>query len=117
MFLFREIWAWGGWAEDLIIHGCPVLHHLEVVVCGTVSHCQEGSCKVRLHQHTQRVQIKGDLGIPWQSRGSELPPQGAQVQSLEKEITTPSSILAWEIPWTEEPGGLQSMGSQRVRHD
>ena len=28
-----------------------------------------------------------------------------------------SSILAWEIPWTEEPGGLQSMGSQRVRHD
>ena len=30
---------------------------------------------------------------------------------------THSSILAWEIPWTEEPGGLQSMGSQRVRHD
>ena len=29
----------------------------------------------------------------------------------------PSSILAWEITWTEEPGGLQSMGSQRVRHD
>ena len=28
-----------------------------------------------------------------------------------------SSILAWKIPWTEEPGGLQSMGSQRVRHD
>ena len=28
-----------------------------------------------------------------------------------------SSILAWEIPWTEEPGGLQSMGSQKVRHD
>ena len=28
-----------------------------------------------------------------------------------------SSILAWEIPWTEEPGGLQSMGSQRVEHD
>ena len=28
-----------------------------------------------------------------------------------------SSILAWEIPWTEEPGGLQSMGLQRVRHD
>ena len=30
---------------------------------------------------------------------------------------THSSILTWEIPWTEEPGGLQSMGSQRVRHD
>ena len=33
---------------------------------------------------------------------------------LEKEMATHSSILAWRIPWTEEPGGLQSMGSQRV---
>ena len=46
-----------------------------------------------------------------------------QVQSLgredplEKEIATRSSILASEITWTEEPGGLQSMGLQRVRHD
>ena len=32
-------------------------------------------------------------------------------------MATPSSILAWEIPWIEEPGGLQSMGSQRVGHD
>ena len=36
---------------------------------------------------------------------------------LEKETATRSSILAWEIPWTEEPGRLQSMGLQRVRHD
>ena len=36
---------------------------------------------------------------------------------LEKEMATHSSILAWEIPWTEEPGGLQSMASQRVGHD
>ena len=36
---------------------------------------------------------------------------------LEKEMATYSSILAWKIPWTEEPGGLPSMGSQRVRHD
>ena len=49
--------------------------------------------------------------------------QGIQVQSLgweeplEKGMVTHSSILAWEIPWTEEPGGLQSMGSQRVGHD
>ena len=40
-----------------------------------------------------------------------------QEDTLEKEIVTHSSILALEIPWTEEPGGLQSMGSQRVRHD
>ena len=35
----------------------------------------------------------------------------------EKEMATHSSILAWKIPWTEEPGGIQSMGSQRVGHD
>ena len=38
-----------------------------------------------------------------------------QEDLLEKEMSTLSSILAWETPWTEEPGGLQSMGSQRVR--
>ena len=35
---------------------------------------------------------------------------------LEEEMATRSSILAWEIPWTEEPGGLQSTGLRRVRH-
>ena len=49
--------------------------------------------------------------------------QGMQVHSLgwedplEKEMAAHSSVLAWEIPWTEQPGGLQSMGSQRVGHD
>ena len=49
--------------------------------------------------------------------------QGAQVRSLvqedplEKEMATHSNILVWEILWTEEPGVLQSMGSQRVGHD
>ena len=36
---------------------------------------------------------------------------------LEKEMVTHSSIIAWRIPWIEEPGGLQSTGLQRVRHD
>ena len=36
---------------------------------------------------------------------------------LEKEMATHSSILVWKIPWTEEPGQLQAMGSQRVEHD
>ena len=49
--------------------------------------------------------------------------QETQVRSLgwedllTNEMATHSSILAWEIPWTEEPGGLQSMGSERVGHD
>ena len=37
--------------------------------------------------------------------------------SLEEGMATPSSILAWKIPWTDEPDGLQSTGLQRVRHD
>ena len=40
-----------------------------------------------------------------------------QEDPLEKDMATHSSILAWRIPWTGEPGGQQSMGSQRVRQD
>ena len=56
--------------------------------------------------------VKSQPGMqePWaQNLGPEDP--------LEEEMATHSSILAWRIPWTEEPGRLQSMGSQRVRHD
>ena len=52
-------------------------------------------------QETQEVQAR--------SLGLEDP--------LQEEMTTHSSILDWKIPWTEEPGGLWSMGSQRVGHD
>ena len=48
----------------------------------------------------------GDAGL--------IPESG---RSLEKEMATHCSILAWEIPWAEEPGGLQSMESQRVKHN
>ena len=40
-----------------------------------------------------------------------------QEDPLEKKMATHSSTIAWKIPWTKEPGRLQSMGSQRVRHD
>ena len=59
---------------------------------------------------TQSVKIPPAVQETWvQSLGWEDP--------LEKEMVTHSSILAWKISWTEEPGGLQSMGSQRVGHD
>ena len=73
--------------------------------------------------------MKGDnqdlSGPPDDSAVNNLPANAgsAQVQSLgwedppEKEMATHSSMLAWEISWTEEPGGLYSMRSQRVRHD
>ena len=49
----------------------------------------------------------GDIGL--------IP--GSAKSSLDKAMATQCSILAWKIPWTEETGGLQSMGSQRVGHD
>ena len=65
-------------------------------------------CRVFLVTHTVR----------------NLPPVGetwvwslSQEDPLEKGMAVHSSILAWRIPWIEEPGGLQSMGSQRIRHD
>ena len=55
-------------------------------------------CKVSAYNEVDRVQSLG------------------QEDLLEKEMATHSSILDWKIPWTEEPGRLQSMGSQRVGH-
>ena len=49
----------------------------------------------------------------WETRVRSL----GQEDALEKGMATHSSILAWRIPWTEEPGGLQSVELQRVRHN
>ena len=64
------------------------------------------ACKVSAVAH----RVKSPMGETrvW-SLGGEDP--------LEKGMTTYSSILSWRIPWMEEPGGLQSMGSQRIRHN
>jgi len=51
-----------------------------------------------------------------ETQETQVQPLG-QDNLLEEEMATCSSILAWRIPWTEEPGGLQSMGLQRVGHD
>ena len=65
-----------------------------------------------------------DLGFPGGSLGEEFDCSAgdpglipSQEDPLEEGMATHSSILAWRISWTEEPGRLQSMGSQRVRHD
>ena len=57
-----------------------------------------------LHQPMQETQEMWVQSLGWED-------------PLEKEMATHSNILAWKIPWTEELGGLQSMGPQRVRHD
>ena len=59
------------------------------------------------------AQVVKDLPAMQETWGQSL----GQEDLLEEGMATHSSILAWRIPWTEEPGSLQSMGSHRVRHD
>ena len=59
------------------------------------------------------VQMVKNLLVKWETQIRSL----GQEDALEQEMATHSSILAWKIPQTEEPGGLQSIGSQRARHD
>ena len=73
--------------------------------------CHILSFSILAHYFTSRY-----LGFPGGSVVKN-PPANAGKDPLEKEMATHSSILACRIPWTEEPGGLQSMGSQRTRHD
>ena len=69
------------------------------------------------HQHSTWVSLVAKMvkNLPvMQEMKVRFP---GQEDPLEKRMATHSSILAWRIPWTEEPGGLQSMGWQRVRHN
>ena len=59
------------------------------------------------------TQTVKQLPVMWETWVQSL----GQEDPLEKEMATHSSILAWKIPWTEDPGRLQSMESQRVGHD
>ena len=78
-------------------------------------------CRQILYHHQGSLRILEWVAYPF-SRGSPLPMQETQVRSLGQEdsleegMPTHSSILAWKIPWTEEPGGLQSILSQRGGH-
>ena len=62
---------------------------------------------------TMVAQTVKRLPAMWETRVQSL----GREDRLEKEMATHSSILAWKISWMEKPGGLQSMGSQRVGHD
>ena len=87
-------------AVSLCIHtnsarGFPFLHTLSSIWASLVA------------------QMVKNLPAMWETQVQSL----GQEDPLDKEMATHSSILAWRIPWTEEAGRLQYMGSQRVRHD
>ena len=68
-----------------------------------------------LDKHTASLvaELLKSLPAMWETRVQSL----GKEDPLEKEMATRCSILAWRIPWTEKPGGLRSMGSQRVGHN
>ena len=70
----------------------------------------------RLHFNTRHITTSLINVFPHQLNGDNMAPP-FQEDPLEKGMATRSSILALRIPWAGEPGGLQSMGSQRVRHN
>ena len=77
--------------------------------------CKESDMTEGLHFHPIAQWVKN---LPAVQRTEETQVWSlGQEDLLEKEMATHSSILAWRIPWTEGPGGLQSVESQRVRHD
>ena len=83
-----------------------------------------GSQTVRHDLATQQQQ-QVLYGLPWWLSGKESACQCRRLEfkslgwedRLEQEVESHSSVLAWEIPWTEEPGSIQSMRSQSVRHE
>ena len=84
-----------------------------------------GETRIVIHPEARNKESKekGVLALWWLRVKNPPGMQETQAQSLsgedplEKEMATHFSILAWRITWTEEPGGLQSTGSQRARHD
>ena len=70
-------------------------------------------CSMRLSLVAQTVENPSAMQEMQEMQGQSF----GWEDHLEEEMTTHSRILAWRVPWTEEPGGLQSMGSQRVGHN
>ena len=101
VYYFVNCFSGGWWWQDLL----SSYHMLDTFKIITFVHSNWGASWVaqwsRVHPPVQETWVR--------SLGQEDP--------LEKEMATHSSILAWKILWTEEPGGLQSMGSQKVRHN
>ena len=99
--------------------GVELLGHVVILClafCGAVrllssDHSAPVSCS---HQQCTTAPISPH---PHQCLSHSFPAFLTVLSSPEKTVTTHSSTLAWKIPWTEDPGGLQSMGSQRVEHD
>ena len=93
---------------------CNHLYHLEIWVFGKFYvYVSETHTYTQLNIITSVAQTIKNLPAMQETHVRSL----GHEDTLKKGMATHSSALAWRIPWTEEPGGLQTIGSQRVRHD
>ena len=109
-------------SESEVVQSCPTLSDsMDWSLPGSSVH---GIFQARVMEWGATAFSEESHGTPQNpARASHLPPrQESQVRTLgqedhlEEEMVTHSSLLAWKIPWMEEPGGLPFMGSHRVRH-
>ena len=106
----------------------PTVEHRELysvflITCSGKQSLKEHIYTTYIHTYIKHMYTMYRASLGAQRSSIHLPIQETRVRSLgledplEKEMATHSSILAWEFQWTEEPGGIQSMGSQRVRYN
>ena len=115
--LLAGIWGPDSLSHSIAISGPPIFSSSEQSSCSSLYYIRFLRLRLlKLNLRTgaslvaQRLKHRPAMRETWvRSLGWEDP--------LEKEMATHSSILAWRVPWTEEPGGLQATGSQRVGHD
>ena len=96
------------------------VHLVKAMVFPVVMHvCESWTIKKAEHQRIDAFELwcDGSDGKASACNAGDLGSTPGLGRSLEKEMATHFSTLAWNIPWREEPGRLQSMGLQRVRHD
>ena len=112
------------------------IHKTKIMVSGSITSCQidgetlsdfifggskiteDGDCCHEIKRHLLLGRkVMTNLDSILNSRDITLPTKAHLVKVMEKAMAPHSSTLAWKIPWTEEPGRLQSMGSQRVGHN
>ena len=110
--LMKQLRGHGVWGTPPPGRGqCPVVTGPETAPDGE-GHREKGG-RLGLGLASLEAQMVKRLPATQETQVQSL----AQEDPLEKEMATHSSTLAWKIPWTEEPGGLQPMGSQRVGHE
>ena len=136
---YNMVYSFSIWLISLSIMPSRCIHvitkarfHLFFKNDWIIFHCMYVCMHIHTHIHTQHFfypffhwwtfrllpyfgNVSGGKSLPamWETWVQSL----SQEDPLEKKIAIHSSALAWKMPWTEEPGRLQSMGSQRVRHD